>query len=183
MKARVVLPSAVSLPADTMPIWGNILSWCALRALGSFLHPAGPERAAVVLFDRLGLREPLAAALEALGYKGEERWRAAARVRAALAHAGWAPRAETAPSAAPFSMVHDPDVAWLIGVHEHEGVRYFVKEPFERLLWFMAGMSMLASGEEPDSDRVKILEARLKAQLRAAADAGYRVETLLDTTP
>ena len=35
---------------------------------------------------------------------------------------------------APFSWLHDPDMAWLIGVHSYEGVRYFNKELFEQLL-------------------------------------------------
>ncbi len=182
-EARAVLPSGNAVKLDSMRVWGTVVAWCALQALGRLQQPLGPERAGAELFDRLRLREPLAAACERLGFAGEERWRAVARVRAALAHAGWATGVKPKPSAAPFSLVHDPDVAWLIGVHAHEGVRYFVKEPFERLLWFMALPHLLELTDEPGAERLKSLEARIKDRLRAAAEGGYRVEILLDRMP
>ena len=81
-------------PAAQAPgIWGTLLAWCALEALGRACDPAEPDRAAVRLFESLRLREPMADAIAALGLEGEERWRAAARVRAAFAHAVWAPGA------------------------------------------------------------------------------------------
>src|SRR5207237_9613631 len=128
------------------------------------------------LFDALRLREPLAEAFSLAGLTGEERWRAAARVRAAFAHATWAPGAETVldRAGAPFSWLHDPDVAWLVGLHEYEGVRYFVKEPFERLLWWMAlrALLTLAGTPQPDVAKVRKLEHELAARMRAAAQAG-----------
>ncbi|MBZ5647344.1 MAG: alpha-amylase [Acidobacteriia bacterium] len=182
--ASAVLPAAGAAPAESTPIWGAILAWCSLEALGSLRDAADPTHAAAEIFDALRLREPMAEAFSALGFAGEERWRAAARVRAALGHASWAPGAEAAPSrsTAPFSWVHDPDVAWLIGVHEHEGVRYFNKEAFERLLWWMALPAMLriASTPTPDLGRLRELERELQVRTRAAADAGYRVEVLLE---
>ncbi len=182
--ARAVLPASGAAPAACVPLWGAVLAWCALEALG-FLRDAGdPMRAAAELFDALRLREPMAEAFSLLGSAGEERWRAAARVRAALAHASWAPGAESEPSrsTAPFSWVHDPDVAWLVGVNEHEGVRYLNKEALERLLWWMALPAMLriASTPTPDAARLRELESQLQARMRAAADAGYRVEILLE---
>jgi glycosidase len=45
---------------------------------------ARPERIALDLFDRLRLREPIGHAFTALGFKGEEAWRAAARIKVLL---------------------------------------------------------------------------------------------------
>ena len=72
-------------------------------------------------------------------------------------------------------------MAWLIGVHRYQDEQYFVKEPFERFLWWMALPSLLRLAEAPTADReaVSSLERQLERCLRAAADAGYRVEALL----
>ena len=179
-----VLPSSSAPASECAPTWGAVVAWCALESLGWMKDAADPGHTAAELFESLRLREPLAEGFSGLGLAGEERWRAAARVRAALAHASWGPGAETTPqrSAAPFSWVHDPDVAWLIGVHEYEGVRYFNKEAFERLLWWMALPALLeiASAPEGAAQRLKELERELQSRLNAAAAAGYRVESLLE---
>ena len=182
-EARAVLPTVSSPPVDTAGIWNTILAWCALEALGYWQDPEEPSRAATALFDRLRLRDPMAEAFAATGLAAEERWRAAARVRAASAHAVWISAAApkpARPSIAPFSWLHDPDVAWLAGVHEHEGTRYLVKEPFERLLWWMALRRLLAIAETPtpDLEALAALEQRLEAGMRAAVESGYRVEAL-----
>ena len=48
----------------------------------------------------------------------------------------------------PFSWLHDPDVAWLIGVHRYQDAQYFVKEPFERFLWWMTLPALLRMAED-----------------------------------
>jgi hypothetical protein len=122
----------------------------------------------------LRLRHPLAEAFAELGLQGEDRWRAAARVRVVLGQPGWpaivlgAPRA--AADAPPAAL--DPDVAWLIGVHEHAGTRYFVKEGFESLLWWTALPALLAAGKRA---AVRALERDVAARSAAAAAAGYRL--------
>ena len=67
---------------------GAILGWAALEALGRLSDPSHVGAAAARLFDALRIRPVLADALARLGLHGDESWRAAARVRVALAHAG-----------------------------------------------------------------------------------------------
>ncbi len=181
-EARHVLPAAGSDAKSALPIWGAVLAWCALRALGQLSDPQGPETAAAQMYDSIHLREAIADAMARLGVTDEERWRAAARLRAAFAHAGWAPGAERVPGRPLYSWLQDPDVAWVIGVHEWDGVRYFVKEPYERLLWWMALPALLALAQEPHPDREKVrtLERQIEARSRAAAQGGYRVEALFE---
>jgi len=182
-----VLPTAGSPPAMTPGIWGSLLGWCALEALGHACDAAEPDRAAVRLFEALRLREPLAEALGALGLEGEERWRAAARVRAAFAHAVWAPGAATvaARPAAAYAWLGDPDVAWLIDKHEPEGAHYFRQESYERMTWWLALRALLgiAAAARPDLEAVRPLERALPERLRAAEDAGWRVEAFLESPP
>ena len=81
--ARRLLPS-LSPELIATAIWGPVLSWCVLELLAESIDAEKPERAALDLFDRLRLREPLAHSFLALGIKGEESWRAAARIKVAL---------------------------------------------------------------------------------------------------
>jgi hypothetical protein len=81
--ARLVLPN-LSPELKYTAIWGPVFSWCVLELLAESIDAEKPERAALDLFDRLRLREPLAHSFLALGLKGEESWRAAARIKVAL---------------------------------------------------------------------------------------------------
>ncbi len=81
--ARSVLPSpSPQLTATEM--WGPVLGWCVLQWLAESIDAAEPARTALDLFDRLRLREPLGQAFTALGFKGDEAWRAAARIKVLL---------------------------------------------------------------------------------------------------
>jgi hypothetical protein len=61
-----------------------VLSWCVLELVAESIDAEKPERAALDLFDRLRLRQPLAHSFLALGLKGEESWRATSRIKVAL---------------------------------------------------------------------------------------------------
>jgi hypothetical protein len=158
-------------------LWGTVLAWCAVEAVARLSGPAGPAQTGVRLFDTLRLRRPMAEAFEVLGLDGEERWRAAARLRVSFAEAH---RVATQPATGVARIPGprlDPDVAWLIGVHEAQGTVYYVKEPFERLLWWLALPALLALAAEPlDRDAVRALEREIAARARAAAEAGYRLD-------
>jgi glycosidase len=81
--ARRLLPS-LSPELIATAIWGPVLSWCVLELLAESIDAEKPERAALDLFDGLRLREPLAHSFLALGLKGDESWRATARIKVAL---------------------------------------------------------------------------------------------------
>lgn len=182
-QACEVLPAPASPPQHLRQVWLTIVAWSAVRALGKLLDDKEADQSAARLFDALHLRQPLAAAFVASGMsdKDEAHWRAAARVRAVLANQAWLPGA--APSTrAPFSWLHDPDVAWLIDVHEYEGIRYFNKEKFECLLWWMALPALVRIAEMPipDSSVIKDLEQEIAARIQAASDASYQVMALFE---
>jgi glycosidase len=81
--ARRMLPSP-SPQFTATAMWGPILAWCALELLADSVDSENPERAALDLFDRLRLRQPLAQSFTALGFDGEEGWRVAARIKVVL---------------------------------------------------------------------------------------------------
>jgi hypothetical protein len=195
--AKEVLPALGTPIEKAIAIWGTVLAWSVMHAIGAFLRPADPNRGAAKAFEGLRLREPMAEAFRQLGWHDEKRWQAAARVRASFAHAyaDDGPRLAAASAAAvpavrkptlpaaggPISWLHDPDVAWLIGVHRYQDAQYFGKEPFERFLWWMTLPALLriAGDSTTAQPAVNSLERQLERFLRAAAEAGYRVEALL----
>jgi hypothetical protein len=211
--AKEVLPTLGTPIKKASAIWGTVLAWCVMHAIGGFLRPADPNRGAAKAFEALRLREPMAEAFRELGWHEEKRWQAAARLRASFAHAyaddgprSTPTRANTAragdpgrPAVAsagavpaarkptlpatggPISWLHDPDVAWLIGVHRYQDAQYFVKEPFERFLWWMTLPALVRIAEDSTTAKpaVNLLERQLERFLWAAEEAGYRVEALL----
>ena len=83
MAARRVLPSpSPQLTATAM--WGPVLAWSVLELLAESFDAEKPEPVALDIFDRLRLREPFGHVFAALGFEGEEAWRAAARVKVGL---------------------------------------------------------------------------------------------------
>ncbi len=194
MAARRMLPSpSPQLTATAM--WGPVLGWCALELLAESIDAENPERVALDLFDRLRLREPFAQALTALGFEGEEGWRAAARVKVGLLSWAGAGKPEEASEAIEPAAVRgervtlspslwlDPDVRWLTGVHEAEGHDYLVRERYEELLWWLQLPSLLRlAGETAPSQAaanraaVRTMSKTIEEALAAAEAAGYRVD-------
>ena len=174
-EAAAVLPVGQAQRPQAILIWASILAWAAVEAMGSMKEAEDLQVAAVDVFDSLRLREPIAEALGAVGAVGEEPWRAAARIRALLAHA--------ARSNVSYAWIQDPDVAWLMGVHQYEGNSYVVKEHFERVMWWMALPTLfeIARSAEPDVERIEVLREKISGCIRSVAADGYKVEKLEDS--
>jgi glycosidase len=172
--ARMVLPLGDGGRPEAVPAWRAVLAWCALEAADRLHSPDDTNATAAQLFDALRLREPLAKAFAEPGVPEEEHWRTAARLRASFL--------QSSTVKAPFRWIQDPDVAWLIGVHQHEGVSYLVKEHFERWLWWMSLPTLLdlAGARNPDLDRFDLVNKAIRDRLQAVAKRGYRVEALED---
>ncbi|AFL87030.1 membrane protein involved in colicin uptake [Terriglobus roseus DSM 18391] len=159
-KAAHALPPRMSIEAHPEALWTPLLTVAALRALPSPVITA-PEDNNIV--DRLGLRPSLAEIFSEVGVQGEDAWRAAARVRLALAQ----PKLDTA------AFWAEGDVTWLAGVNEHEGTRYINHEALEQLLqWLTLTAALQPAGATP----VSIPAAQV---LKAAADAGYQYDTMV----
>ncbi len=199
--ARRLLPTRSPQRAATA-IWGPVLASCALDLLAQSMDARNPQRAALDLFDRLRLREPLANAFAALGFEGEEAWQAAARIKVALLIEAdvFAPAPETVsvtetlvpqpiqvqpiPVLSP-SLWQDPDVRWLTGAHDSAGHTYFVQESYEELLWWLQLPTLLKLAAEPPAMRAPYqqMAANIAEAVSAAKSAGYRIDALLAPEP
>ncbi|PYY19740.1 MAG: hypothetical protein DMG60_03120, partial [Acidobacteria bacterium] len=174
-----VLPNDAA--RENLARWATVIAWAALHALGELLSVSEPEQAGAKLFDALRLREPLADAFSRFGLEDEGKWRASARARAVLANEAWLPGAPRS-AKSPHSWLHDPDVLWLINVHDYQGVRYFNKEMYECLLWWMALPALIRIAESPTPDPQKLheLELQIESRIDAAEAAGYQIMALFE---
>ncbi len=180
-EADFVLPVHAADHPNARAVWTTILAWCAVDAMAEAYDTASSERedprwgkTAVRLFDGLRLREALAEVFAASGLKGEESWRSAARLRGCYVAAvsAW----QT------LNWLRDPDIAWAIGVHEHEETSYIVKEHFERLLWFTSLPALLshALDDVTGAEDIVKLQQHLERHLADVAAAGYKADILED---
>jgi hypothetical protein len=80
------------------------------------------------------------------------------------------------------SWLRDPDIAWAIGVHEHEGTSYVVQEHFERFLWFTSLPALLnhALDEVTGGEEMVKLQQYIEGHIDEVARAGYKADTLED---
>jgi glycosidase len=163
--ACAMLPGVVAA-AQPERTWAPVLAWAALQAV-----PLPKDASRASAFDTLQLRASLAETFAGHGFEGEDAWRAAARVRLALATETSDGDAMRAVSEEAFWQ--DNDARWLGGVNESEGVTYIQGEQFHELLCWLALLA-LVHGEDPAAIRQKI-EA-LQLQL---AEAGYRLDGFL----
>jgi len=184
--ARRMLPSS-SPEVTATEMWGPVLAWCALQLLAEAVDKEHTETAALDIFDRLRLREPLGRAFAALGFEGEDAWRVASRIKVLLlVRAGIGEEREAAPvvkaasnatkttaaqeikpemslpldgklAIAP-ALWLDPDVRWLCGVNEAEGHTYLIRESYEELLWWLLMPSLLRLASEAAPSRVAVAE-------------------------
>jgi glycosidase len=198
--ARRMLPSP-SPEVTATEMWGPVLAWCLLQLLAESVDKGHAETAALDIFDRLRLREPLGRAFAALGFVGEEAWRVAARIKvlllacagigkeqeaALVAKAGSNAKESTvAQGASPATSQSfieklalapalwlDPDVRWLCGVHEAEGHVYLIRERYEELLWWLMMPSLLQLAGETAPSRVAVAElSETVAAALASAEA------------
>ncbi|MDE1154292.1 MAG: alpha-amylase family glycosyl hydrolase [Acidobacteriaceae bacterium] len=153
------------IPPVEAPVaqWIPVLAWVLLANL-----PLKDDAASV--FDRLALREALAEIFSAAGLEGESAWRAAARVRVALA---FEPNAMTTSD-----FWQDGDVRWLAGVNVHEEVMYANKEAFEELLCWLQ-ITSLAVVPELSSKALQSVEKHVSATMKAMEVAQYRITDFL----
>jgi hypothetical protein len=150
--------------------WAPVLAWILLSSL-----PTPGIRAA--LFDKLHLRSALAENFSSMGIDGERTWRAAAGIRLLLAM-------EDNPLLAFDSgeFWQEPDVRWLAGVNESEGVLYLHKERFEELLSWLQLPGLLQIAQQPveaQARAVREMEAVVTRASKAAKKAGYKLERYL----
>ncbi len=190
--AREVLPST-SPRMNSGAIIAPVVATIALQWLLPQLKVAAGEKAGDG-FESLHLRKVLSKAFKALQVEGEDSWSAAARVKLLLPAS--VPATVSQKAAAKSETVArlvdlmstDPDVRWLTGVHTAGAATYFIKEPFEQLLWWLQLPRLVEASHSisPDSRALKQVAEAVTSGQAAAVSAGYdlgRLEKALAPAP
>ncbi len=189
-EARTVLPSTSPLVGAGW-VWTPAMAYTLFAAFGESLDMGEPGAPALLALDQFGLRSVLADAFVAAECTGQDAWRAAARVRIALA-AGVLPpepepigkHAEEMASAdkthrhgLPTAAWEDGDTRWLLGVNEHDGRMYFNKESHEQMVWWysLPQLLQITTGTAIDPMEVETLASGIGTALASAGQDGYEL--------
>ena len=165
-------------------LWASLIAATVLRWLlpqTSIAQGKILERS-VDTFEKLYLRKPLANAFAALGLQGEDGWRAASRVLLLMYES---PSKTPAFETLLHQLQQSAEVRWLAGVHDAGGKTYFIKEPFEQLLWWLQLPRLLTPGAALASAKTLTeIATQAKRGSDAALAAGYDYkQLLLDAAP
>jgi hypothetical protein len=168
--------------ADDPARWGTAVAWTTLHRLGLMVATddiAGQSRS---LIDEYLLGRALQAALVEFGYSDDIAADAVQLVKILTTqqrwHATFAEEYRTLAS----TLMSDGDVQSFTRVNRFQGVLWFNKERFERLLrWLdLIAVAALQAEATPDADAIRADCAQtIERLIDAAEQSGYRVEQLL----
>ncbi|MBK9711006.1 MAG: alpha-amylase [Kouleothrix sp.] len=167
-------------------LWGSLFGWALIHPLGKLTGAADYAEQSRSWIDEWLLGRIIAGALRDIGLDEQAAAQAITVIKHLTSHQDWF----QAPGMAQVSrllgtLLADREVQQLLRVNRYQGVLWFDKDAFERLLQWMlllAVVSISADHTQAQAEAVVILDAAYGTvtQLRdAAAQSGYQVEKLL----
>ena len=167
-----------------------LVGWLFTSALSQVVGSEEHEIATRALFDQWRLNRVLSDALRDLGLDEGTAWQVVSAVRVLAGYRQWFQPTEPGEHVACAvleSWLKDGDIAQLLGVNRHEGVLWFHKESFERLLrWtlLIATVEALAGAHRSDpaqqaAEELAACYDAVQALQRAQEQSGYQVDRLL----
>jgi len=172
---------------DDPVAWGTFLGWLFTHALGKVTGRDDFEQVSRSWIDEWLLGKIIAGALQDLGLDEGAALYAVEMIKVLTSHQRWfqirSPVEQQAHRVLE-SWMKDDDVQRILQVNRYQGVLWFNKEAFERLLWWMLLLAAVAMDVEPllpqaeeefgmAYDVVEVLQ-------EAARKSGYQVEALLE---
>ncbi len=169
--------------------WGTLLAWAFVHALGKLADPASFEGPGRSWIDEWLLGKVIAGALRDLGLDEAVAWQSVGLVKLLTSHqrcfAAPAPDAPARAYPVLAALLQDDEVQQFLQVNRYQGVLWFNKEAFERLLWWLLLLAAVQIGADPRRPAAGVVADVLAGyeivgQLqRAAEQSGYQVEKLL----
>jgi hypothetical protein len=82
----------------------------------------------------------------------------------------------------PQQLWSDPDVRWLTGLHDAESGTYFVREPFEELLWWLQMPKLIRIAGQSTLGKAEFQQIRdsVRESIAEAEKAGYRLQNVMN---
>ncbi len=173
---------------ETPAAWGGLFAWVFTHALGRAVDDDNYAARARSWLDEWLLGKLVAQGLQDLGQKDPQR--SVTLLKALVTHQDWLQTmsASDLPAASQLSalletLLRDRDVQSFLQVNRYGGVLWYNKESFGDLLHGLMAVAAILSAAQPDDDAAEGIELAFEilARLQAAdAEAGYRVEKLID---
>ena len=174
---------------DEKSAWAFLFGWMAMKSIRGFFGGGDPGSAESPTIDDWKLDRVLESAFRELGIEDAESGETVQAITALAGGNPWPlpgfPPAERARLLA--SMIFDgPDFRNALQVNSYQGVEYFNKEAFERMMWRLlatAAVDLTAASEAPPGQVADALVAAHKTVLIllcAESESGYRVGNLLE---
>jgi glycosidase len=174
--------------------WGSLFGWCFVHSWGKLLGEASYEQQSRSWMDEWLLGKIIAGVLQDLGLDEASAWRGVAIVKLLTAHTRWfemeLPRPKRAYQVVQ-AILGDDEIQRLLQVNRYQGVLWFNKEAFGRLLWWMLALAVIEETSvthqiEPQRPALEVAQAVVehydivKKLQQAEKKSGYQVEKLLE---
>jgi hypothetical protein len=148
-------------------VWAPVLGWILLET-------TLPRNERARHFENLQLRFALAESFSSLGLEGERAWEAAARIHLLLNYE------DPVAALCTEEFWRDPDVRWLAGVNEADGVTYINREHAEVLLaWIRLPELLRLLHTSASPAEVEALRSGIASDLGQMQHAGYKLDGFL----
>ncbi|MFQ5587104.1 MAG: alpha-amylase, partial [Thermodesulfobacteriota bacterium] len=181
--------------SDEPSLWGCLFGWLFVHTLGRIVGDDDFEQQSRSWIDEWQLGRIIAGALRDLGLDEDGAWQAVGVIKLLTTHQGsldgdgTRQREEGAASERPYrlleSLLKDNEVHQFLQVNRHQGVLWFNKEAFDRLLWWLLLVAVVdVSADirlEPEERTEKIARYyETVGHLHCAGERSrYQVEKLL----
>ena len=167
--------------------WGTLLGWLFTHALGKVTDRVDFEQVSRSWIDEWLLGKIIAGALQDLGLDEGAAWYAVEMIKVLTSHQRWfqiRSPVEQQVHGVLESWMKDDDVQRILQVNRYQGVLWFNKEAFERLLWWMLLLAAVAMDVEPlgpqAEEELGMAYDVVGVLQEAARESGYQVEALLE---
>ncbi|MBA3945381.1 MAG: alpha-amylase [Herpetosiphonaceae bacterium] len=171
---------------DTLT-WGTLFGWLSVYALGQITATTEPALQSRQWIDEWLLGPIMADALRNMGADATASERAVTLIKLLTTHQQWFKDLERTNAQQVYltQLVEDHDVQQWLGVNTFEGVRYFNRESFEQLLWWLFVTAVITTTAHPQESPSVIdtgviaLHHQLQQWLEASERSGYQLDTLM----
>jgi glycosidase len=171
---------------DELPIWSRVFGWAFVHAVGKLSDATNYDEQSRSWIDEWLLGRMIAGALREVGLDEIAAARAVVIIKRLTSHQHWfAAQGSEGAYETLEALLRDSEMQQLLGVNRYQGVLWFNKQSFERLLWWLLLLAAVMISADPARTSNEVTEDiaacyGIVRRLRvAAAESGYQVEKLL----
>jgi hypothetical protein len=172
---------------EELPIWSRVFGWAFVHALGKLGDAADYDEQSRSWIDEWLLGRMIARALQEVGLDEVAAARAVVIIKRLTSHQRWfAAQGGAGAHQTLEALLRDSEMQQLLGVNRYQGVLWFNKQSFERLLWWLLLLAAVMISADPARTSSEVAEEIAACydtvrRLRAAAvESSYQVEKLLE---